>query len=410
MRLGIRKISLSGMMVVVGLVGLVAAGCSASDPKPARTILRIAWSSGGGSPDITTLDPTEGSDTSSIPIINQIFDGLVVLDKNLQIQDWGADTVTPSADGLTYVFHIRAGQKFSDGTPVKASDYAFAMDRSENPCVASPVNYYLWTIIDAATLSNEACDTSGNITAAKGQTTPVVTTLIGDSIIPDDAAATLTVKLAQPAGYFLDAMTYSTSYALEKSTVTGASLGADEKWLDNLAKGATGHGGSGMFYVSTWDHKGNLDLKANPNWWGIAAGMQPKLSEVDYKIFVSIDTEYSSFNSGKTFDVGSDIPMTQLAPAKQLPDFHSGPYLGYEGVAMNFDVPPFDNRDARAALCLAINRDQINATVLRGADIPTWHLVPNGMPGYNPNLQALDNAPTTGNQALAVQEWAKYKA
>jgi len=410
MRLGIRKISVSGMMVVVGLVGLLVAACGGNTGGAnVPQVLHITWASGGGSPDITTMDPDEGSDTSSIPIINQVFDGLVVLDKNLKVTNWGADTVTPSADGLTYVFHIRPGQKFSDGTPVKASDYAYSMNRSENPCVASPVNYYLWTLVDASTFSNESCDaTSGKITAAAGQTGPVITTLIGDSIVPDDAAGTLTLKLAAPAGYFLDAMTYSTSYALEQSTVTGANLGTDEKWLDNLAKGATGQGGSGMFYVSKWDHQGNLVLKANPNWWGVSTGQKPKLSEIDYKIFVSTDTEYASYNSSKTYDVGSDIPAPQLASAKQQSDYHEAPYLGYEGVAMNFKMAPFDNYDARAAFCLAINKDEINTSVLKGADTPSWHILPPGMPGYNANLQAPFNAPTTGDQTTAKAEWQKY--
>ncbi|MGH2515530.1 MAG: peptide ABC transporter substrate-binding protein, partial [Ktedonobacterales bacterium] len=117
-----------------------------------------------------------------------------------------------------------------------------------------------------------------------------------------------------------------------------------------------------------------------------------------------------SYNSTKTYDVGSDIPAPSLPAAKQLPDFHSGPYLGYEGVAMNFNMAPFNNIDARTAFCLALNRDQINSSILKGADTPSWHIVPNGMPGYNPNLQSLDNAPTTGNQTLAVTEWNKYKA
>ena len=412
MRLGIRKVSVSGLMVVVGLVGLVATGCGSSNGGASTPqVLHIPWASGGGSPDITTMDPTEGSDTSSIPLINQVFDGLVVLDNKLQIQDWGADKITPSADGLTYVFHIRDGQKFSDGTPVHASDYAFSMDRSENPCVASPVNYYLWTLVDASTFSNETCDTkTGIITAATGQTGPVIKTLIGDSIIPDDAAGTLTVKLAAPAGYFLDAMTYSTSYALEKSTVTGANLGADEAWMDNLAKGATGQGGSGMFYVSAWDHKGTLNLKANPNWWGIAAGMKPKLSEVDYKIFVSVDTEYQSFVSSKTYDLIQDIPAPQLAAAKTQSDFTHAPYLGVYGIAMNFNIAPFTNLDARKAFCLALNRDQLNTSVEKGAYTPSWHLVPSGMPGYFSGLQSLNSAPTTGDQTTAVAEWAKYKA
>lgn len=151
-----------------------------------------------------------------------------------------------------------------------------------------------------------------------------------------------------------------------------------------------------------------LTLKANPYWWGRAAGMTPKLTAVDYKIFVGTDTEYAAYAHDKTYDVDEDIPPLQLASVRQQRDFHRGPYLGYEGVAMNFKIPPFDNVDARAAFCLALNKDQLNDTLFKGANIPTWHLVPEGMPGYNPNLQPLDGAPTTGNQVLARREWQKY--
>ena len=410
MRRGNRTISVSGM-VLVGLVGLVVAGCelgSTHTPPPPPQTLNLTWITGGGT-DITTMDPDESSDTSSTPIVSMVFDGLVTLNSQMQVVNWGADQVTPSADGLTYVFHLRPGQKFSDGTPVKASDYAYSMNRSENPCVASPVNYYLWALVDAEKYSYENCDQqTGVITPASWQNGPVVKSLIGDSILPDDMAGTLTVKLAAPAGYFLDVMTYSTSYALEASAVTGSNEGSDEKWLGNLATGPTGQGGSGMFYVAKWDRKTIVQLKANPNWWGISAGMKPKLSEVDYHLFADAGAEYKAFNNDTSYGVDQDIPMAELASAKQQSDFHNGPYLGYEGIAMNFKVPPFDNYDARAAFCLALNRDQINDTLFKGADIPTWHLVPQGMPGYNPNLIGLDGAPLTGDPALARLEWQKY--
>ena len=75
--------------------------------------------------------------------------------------------------------------------------------------------------------------------------------------------------------------------------MTGAGLGKDDTWLNNLAKGATGQGGSGMFYVSAWDHQGVLTLKQNPNWWGT----KPNFTTVDFKLFSSTDTEYSTYQT-----------------------------------------------------------------------------------------------------------------
>ena len=50
---------------------------------------------------------------------------------------------------------------------------------------------------------------------------------------------------------------------------------------------------------------------------------------------------------------------------------------------MNWKIAPFDDVNARKAFCLAINRDQINQQVYQGRNMPTWHLVPKGMNGYN---------------------------
>ena len=79
-------------------------------------------------------------------------------------------------------------------------------------------------------------------------------------------------------------------------------------------------------------------------------------------------------------------------------------------MTFNWKLAPFDDINARKAFCLAINRDQLNQQVYQNAIIPSWHIVPKGMPGYNANLQGLDGAPTTGDAALARQYWQRYLA
>ncbi len=417
MRFGLRKLSLSGLMVLVGTLALLVAGCgtpTSTGPSnlAKNQVLHMIWATGGG-PDIITMDPAQAGDSGSIPLVEMVFDGLVTLDKNLNVEPWGADKFTVSSDGLTYTFHIRAGQKFSDGTPVNASDFAYSINRTLNPCVVSGVASYLYPIKDAATFNGETCNTDGTLAAASGQTTPVIQTLVGDSVVADDTAETLTITLEAPAAVFLTALTYPTSYAIEQKAVTGANMGADDKWLDNLKTGATGEGGSGMFYVSQWNHTGDMVLKANPNWWGRNAGKKPYLTEIDLKMFSDVDTGYNTYQSNQQYDVypgGNSIPATQLAAAKQQPDFHQNPELAVASIAMNWNVAPFDNINARKAFCLALNRDAIVKNVLKNASQPSWHLLPSGMPGYNASLQGIDGAPTSGDTAKALQYWNQYKA
>ena len=403
MRLGNRKFSIAGLVVLMGTIALLATACGTSTPssgpgdKAKDQTLKIGWATGGG-PDVTTLDPGQCQDTGCGPLVALIFDGLVTLDKDLNVKPWAAKSWTTSTDGLTYTFTLQPNQKFSDGTPVKASDYAWSIDRSANPCFGSPLSSYVSTIKDAAAFSGETC--------TNDQPVGSVTTLVGSSVIPDDSANTLTIKLEQPAAYFLAALTYSTSFAVEKSVVSGPGLGKDDTWMDNLAKGATGQGGSGLFYISKWDHQGVLTLKQNPNFWGT----KPNFTTVDLKLFTSADTEYSTYQTDQTMAYVDNIPPDQRAAAKGQPDYHSGPTLIIGGFAMNWKIPPFDDLNARKAFCLAINRDQLVQSVLKGGDIPSWHIVPNGQPGYNDGLKGMDGAPTTGDQAKAKQYWQAYLA
>ena len=397
---------LARFVALLGMLALLLAGCDLpwqakqSDMAKDQT-LRLGWATVGG-PDITTLDPAYCGDTSCIQPVSLLYDGLVTVDAHAQVKPWGASSWTTSPDGLTYTFTLQPNQKFSDGKTVKPSDYAWSIDRSANPCIGSQLSYYLATIKDARTFSGEAC--------ANGHIQGAITTLVGSSIVPDDSANTLTIKLAQPAGYFLAALTYSASFAVEKNAVTGPSLGKDDAWLDNLAKGTTGQGGSGMFYVSKWDHKGTLTLKQNPNWWGLQAGKKPNFTTIDFKLFPSTGAEYSAYQTDKTLAYSDTIPVDQIAAAKKQPGYHEQPALITRSLLLNWKIPPFDDLNARKAFCLAINRNQINEQAYQGANLPTWHIVPKGMPGYNDHLRGLDDAPVTGNMALAKQYWQRYLA
>ncbi|HEU4783045.1 MAG TPA: peptide ABC transporter substrate-binding protein [Ktedonobacterales bacterium] len=393
---------LARVAVLLGALALLLAGCDLpwqakpSDMAKDQT-LRMAWSTGGGQ-DITTLDPAQCSDPSCITMVAMLYDGLVTFDRKGHIEPWAAKSWTVSSDGLTYTFRLRPNQRFSDGAAVKPSDFAWSIDRSANPCLGSQLSYYLSSIKDVETFSKALC--------VNHQPQGGIKSLVGDSIIPDDSAGTLTIKLAQPAAYFLAALTYSTSFAVEKSVVTGDDLGRDDTWLNNLAKGVTGQGGSGMFYVSAWDHQGVLTLKRNPNWWG----KKPNFTTVDFKLFSSTDTEYSAYQTDQTLAYTDTIPMDRIFSAKSRPDYHELPALINLGVTFNWKLAPFDDINARKAFCLAINREQLNQQVYQNAIIPSWHIVPQGMDGYNPNLRGLGGAVVTGDATLARQYWRRYLA
>jgi oligopeptide transport system substrate-binding protein len=417
MRLGNRKFSIAGLVVMLGTIALLASACGTSTSngpadKAKDQTLKMTWNAGGGK-DITGMDPGACYDSSCIQIVDMVFDTLVTLDKDLKVVGWGAKNWAIQDGGKTYVFTLQPNQKFSDGTPVKASDYAWSMDRGMNPCSAL-------TSVGTAGLFLDGPDTGGILDSGKfngetckdGVVQGDLTTLVGHSIIPDDSANTLTIKLNAPAPHFLAALNLPFDAAMEKSVIGSpapADLGADGSWRDNLAKGATGTGGSGMFYVSQWDHNGKLYLKPNPNWWGLSQGKKMNFTAVNFDIFDNTDTLYQTYLSDKSYAFSDGIPAPQRAAAKGKADYKELPALSVETVAFNWNIAPFNDVNARRAFCLALNRDQINTSILKGGSNPSWNLVPPGMPGYNKDIKGIDGAPTAGDTNLAKQYWQKYK-
>ena len=91
-----------------------------------ETVINIAR---GG--DTVTMDPIFAGDNVDIWMDGLVFEGLVRTStdgKNIEpclATDWDI-----SPDGLTYTFHLKDGVKFSDGTPLKAEDCEYSIERS----------------------------------------------------------------------------------------------------------------------------------------------------------------------------------------------------------------------------------------------------------------------------------------
>jgi oligopeptide transport system substrate-binding protein len=328
-------------------------------------------------PDINTFDPGISTDATSINAINMVFTGLVQLDDNLNIQPQMAQSYDKSTDGLTYTFHLRQGLKFSDGKTLDANDVAYSIDRALSP--------------DINNQSGVALTYLGLIKGAADRTAGKVKTVIGSGLIIQDPN-TLVIHITQPAAYFLGALSYPTSYVVEKSVVTQWG----QKWTDHLSDNG-GQGGDGPFMVKEYNHNTGIKLVPNPNYYG----PKPQLSEVDYLPYKDRATSYNAYLAGQA-DY-SAIPLAEFTQAKQNPEFHQVPALTIFYIGMNYLVKPLDNIHIRQALAIALNRDVIVKAAWHSAYIPTCHIVPQGMYGYNSNLTCPAGTPVTGDAAKAKQ-------
>ncbi len=329
--------------------------------------------------DISTFDPAQATDGPSSEAITLVFTGLVELDDNLQVQPQLAQSYQVSSDGLTYTFTLRPNLKFSDGTPLTSHDVAYSIDRALSPQISSLNGVtltYLGLIKDAAK-------------RAGGK----ISTLINDSIItPDDN--TIVLKVSKKTAYFLQALTYTTSYVVEKKVIDQWGL----KWTDHLGDNG-GQGGAGPFKVISYSHTTGIDFAPNPNYYGPI----PQLQKVQYIFYKTSNTAYAAYQTNQV-DFIKAIPPTDLTAARQLKNqYYQNPQLIIDYLGMNYLSKPFDNIHIRQAFELAINKDIILQSLYKGIYVPTCHIVPSGMPGFNPGLQCPGEAPTSGNDTMAKQ-------
>ena len=84
-----------------------------------------------------TLDPARLNDIYGRTVANQIFDGLVQLDKSLAVRPAIAETWRASRDGLVWTFTLRKGVRFHNGREVTADDFVYSFTRILDPATHS---------------------------------------------------------------------------------------------------------------------------------------------------------------------------------------------------------------------------------------------------------------------------------
>ena len=381
MRTG-KKLTIGFLPTLLCLMAMLIAACGSGPTSPnnsgphskapANRQVLVSGAEAGIS-DLKTLDPGILTDALSNYVVEDIFTGLVTLDDHFNVVDQLAASHQILPDGVTYKFTLRPDLKFSDGTPLTSQDVVYSINRALDPATRSPSGpYYLKYIKD-----------SDKFGAGK------IKTLIGDSLLAPESS-TVEIITDKKYAFFLDALTYTASYVVEKSLIDKYG----KKWTDHLTEG----GGDGPFKMLQYIHGKEVDLVPNPNYYG----PRPQLAKLVYPIFQQAPTVYQAYLAGQVDD--SYVPSADIVQARTRPDFVSFPILAINYYTMSYTKKPFDDIKIRQAFALAINKDLIVHTIWKDSFIATNHIVPQGMPGYYAGLTGPAGIKgTAGDPTLAKQ-------
>ena len=279
---------------------------------------------------------------------------LTSFDKNFELNAMAAETWTQSEDGLTWTFKLRDGLVWSDGAPLVANDYVFAMQR------AATTGYdFAWYWGYAGGIKNW-----GPVTEGKAD----VSTL-GIKALDDH---TIEVTTETPKGYLPGVVSLWYPVPVHVWNKLGDEYAAN---VDTLVT-------SGPFIVESWEKSNNkMVLVKSPTYTGPWQAQVDRVEidtslgapEVGLPAFMAGEADFAFLNTGQ-------IPFVK----ERFPDqVTNNAVFATSYISFDLGSAPFDNIDVRKALQYAINRDEMTATVLKDLAIPGKSLLPPGYPGYN---------------------------
>jgi peptide/nickel transport system substrate-binding protein len=257
--------------------------------------------------------------------------------------------------GRTYTLTLRKGLKYSDGKPVKASDFAASIERLfELNSPGSP--FYT----DIAGAEEFAKTKQGGISGIEA----------------DDASGRIVIHLVKPRG------TFSNELALPFAAPVPAGTPAED--LTAHPPPATGP------YVISGARPGRgWDYRRNPQWAKSNAKLMPEIpgghvDRIEVDVLRNPATQVNDVESGRYDWMGNPPPADRYAAVKSKYDgsqFKVEPTISTYFFWMNTRQAPFDDVKVRQAVNYAVDTRALER-IYAGQVTGTHQILPPGMPGY----------------------------
>jgi peptide/nickel transport system substrate-binding protein len=291
----------------------------------------------GRASDSDNLDPVTQDGNVDIWIFMSIYDQLVrVNDSGTGLQPALAEKWEVSPDGLTYTFHLRKGVVFSDGTPLKASDVKYSINRAK---------------------TNEKSGWTFTLEPLKEISTP------------DDSTVVMTLN--QPWAPFLsDIAMFNASIISE---AFAKKIGEDKLVEQTM--------GTGPFSLVEWKKGEYILLQKNDKYW------EPGLPLLDQiKIVVVPDDNNRILQlQGGQIDGMYDVPLNRVADLEKDSNFVVNRFVStYNNfIALNTRNAPLSDIKVRQALNYATDKQALIKVVNFGIGEVSNSFMPNGALYWN---------------------------
>jgi len=298
-----------------------------------------------------SLDPGIAVDADSFDMIYACFEGLTSYDLKGELVNATAESFENTPDFTKYTFKIRKEAKWSNGDPVTAHDFVYAIKRNLDPKTASEYAYQLYYI-----KGGEEYNTG------KGTADDVGVKALDDY--------TVEFQLKAPTPFFRELTFFPTLFPLHQKTIE-----SNPQWVAE-AKTIVGNG---PFNMESWEHKSKIVFVKNPNYWDKD---NVKLDRIEISMIDDNNTALSMFENGD-LDWGgypaSTLPPDAIQKLKDEGKLMVAQNPGTQSVVFNTEKPPFSNKKIRQAFAYAIDRQSLIDNILQTGVPAAYGWVPTSM-------------------------------
>ena len=351
------------LTAVIALIGTTAAvalamtGCGGSAPGGKESgALRVTYASFPG-----YLDPALAYDTESY---TAMYDTYIPLLTYAHANGEAGGKVIPglakalpriSDDGKTYTLFLRPGLKYSDGTPVRASDFTSSVERMFK--LDSGGSSFYTDIVGA----EQFLETKrGGISGIK----------------TDDRSGEIVIDLVEPRGTFTN----------ELGLLFVALLPPDTPDQNQTANPPPA---TGPYAITAAQPGRGWEYARNPQWLKNNAKLMPDLpsghvDKIDVTVIRNPSTQVNDVEQGKFDWMQNSPPTDRYAEVKSRYEgsqFRVERQINTYYFWMNTKKAPFDDLRVRQAVNYAVDPAALER-IYAGSLAATQQILPAGMPGY----------------------------
>ncbi|OOZ79040.1 peptide ABC transporter substrate-binding protein [Bacillus cereus] len=335
----------SHLMVMALVTSLLLTACNnkenKSDKEAKKQVLNVTVSE-----EIPSLDTVKTMDGTSAHVMQNIFEGLYVLDNQDQPIPAVAKSFKRSEDGKKYTFDLRKDAKWSNGDNVTANDFMFAWKRAINPETASQYAYMLFYVKNAKEINK------GTVPLAE----------LGVKVINDYK---LEVELEQPIPYFLQLLALPIYLPQHESFL--------KEQGKNYALEPSNLLYNGPFILEKWKHEQEFQLKKNATYWD---EKKVKLDEINFQIVKDTMTAVNLYEAGNLDRVPINSQFVDKYKGDKELHMSSEPAIAM--LRFNEKNSALANKKVRQAISFALNKEDFVAHFINNGAKPATGLVPVG--------------------------------